>query len=79
MTWRPARDEYGDDTWGQSKIGSSDLVETVTPHWRNSSTLADESECGCGVIDTSPFLADCTASIGEAVQSRPESCAPWKF
>jgi hypothetical protein len=26
----------------------------LTSHWRNSSALADESECGCGVIDTSP-------------------------
>jgi hypothetical protein len=25
----------------------------LAPHWRNSSTLADESECGCGAVDTS--------------------------
>jgi hypothetical protein len=28
---------------------------TLPPHWRNSSTIADESECGFGVIDTSPY------------------------
>jgi hypothetical protein len=28
---------------------------TLAPHWRNSSTIADESECGCGVVDTSPI------------------------
>jgi hypothetical protein len=30
----------------------------LTPPWRNSSTLADESECGCGAVDTSPYLED---------------------
>jgi hypothetical protein len=27
----------------------------LAPHWRNSHNLADESECGCGVVDTSPL------------------------
>jgi hypothetical protein len=28
----------------------------LAPHWRNSHNLADESECGCGVVDTFPRI-----------------------
>jgi hypothetical protein len=30
MTWRAPGNEYGDDAWGGSKIGSLHLVETVS-------------------------------------------------
>jgi hypothetical protein len=40
---------------GASRSTCATLTQ-LTPHWRNSSPLADESECGCGVVDTSPPL-----------------------
>ncbi|KAJ7794522.1 hypothetical protein B0H14DRAFT_3146339 [Mycena olivaceomarginata] len=43
------------------RIAMMDLMQArmarfvrLAPHWRNSHDLADESECGCGVLDTSP-------------------------
>jgi hypothetical protein len=27
---------------------------SLAPHWRNSDIIANESECGCGAVDTSP-------------------------
>jgi hypothetical protein len=40
----------------------------LVPHWRNSDIVADESECGCGTIDTSPIqpespITSCHANL----------------
>jgi hypothetical protein len=48
------------------RIAMMDLMQArmarfarLTPRWRNSHNLADESECGCGVVDTSPSRINC--------------------